>query len=92
MLTTDAVFLLLDEPAAGMAEREREDLARLLGRLRDAGRGVILVDHDIELMTRVCDRLVCLDGGAVVAHGPPAEVRADARVRASFLGLPANAA
>jgi branched-chain amino acid transport system permease protein len=91
MLATDAVFLLLDEPAAGMTEREREDLVRLLGRLRDAGRGVLLVDHDIELMTRVCDRLVCLDGGAVVALGPPADVRADPRVRASFLGLPANA-
>jgi branched-chain amino acid transport system permease protein len=91
-LATDAVFLLLDEPAAGMTEREREELVRLLGRLRDAGRGIILVDHDIALMTRVCDRLVCLDGGAVIAHGPPEEVRADARVRASFLGLPANAA
>ena len=92
VLATDAVFLLLDEPAAGMTEREREDLARLLGRLRDAGRGVILVDHDIELLTGVCDRLICLDGGAVVAQGSPAEVRADPRVRASFLGLPANPA
>ena len=91
-LSTDAVFLLLDEPAAGMTDREREELVRLLGHLRDAGRGIILVDHDIALMTRVCDRLVCLDGGAVIALGPPEEVRADARVRASFLGLPANAA
>jgi ABC-type branched-subunit amino acid transport system ATPase component len=91
-LATDAAFLLLDEPAAGMTEREREELAHLLGRLRDAGRGVILVDHDIELLTRVCDRLVCLDGGAVIAIGRPAEVRADPRVRASFLGLPENAA
>lgn len=92
VLATDAVFLLLDEPAAGMTEREREELVRLLGRLRDAGRGVILVDHDIELMTGVCDRLVCLDGGAIVAVGPPEQVRADPRVRASFLGLPASAA
>ena len=91
-LATDAVFLLLDEPAAGMTDREREELVRLLGRLRDAGRGIILVDHDIALLTRVCDRLVCLDGGAVIALGPPDQVRADARVRASFLGLPANAA
>jgi branched-chain amino acid transport system permease protein len=91
-LATGAAFLLLDEPAAGMTDREREELARLLGRLRDAGRGVILVDHDVELLTKVCDRLVCLDGGAVVAVGRPAEVRADPRVRASFLGLPANAA
>ena len=43
-------------------------------------------------MARVCGRLVCLDGGAVIAQGLPHEVRADARVRASFLGLPANAA
>jgi branched-chain amino acid transport system permease protein len=92
VLATDAVFLLLDEPAAGMTDREREELVRLLGGLRDAGRGIILVDHDIALMARVCDRLVCLDGGAVIALGPPEEVRADARVRASFLGLPANAA
>lgn len=91
-LATGAVFLLLDEPAAGMTDREREELARLLGRLRDAGRGVILVDHDIELLTLVCDRLVCLDGGAMLAEGSPAEVRADPKVRASYLGLPAAAA
>jgi ABC-type branched-subunit amino acid transport system ATPase component len=75
-----------------MTDREREELSQLLGRLRDAGRGVLLVDHDFELMTRVCDRLVCLDGGDRGRCRPPAEVRADPRVRASFLGLPANAA
>jgi ABC-type branched-subunit amino acid transport system ATPase component len=92
MLATGAAFLLLDEPAAGMTEREREELVRLLGRLRDAGRGIILVDHDMALMTQACDRLVCLDGGAVIAMGTPVQVLADAHVRASFLGLPANAA
>ncbi len=92
VLATEAVFLLLDEPAAGMTDREREALVRLLGRLRDAGRGIVLVDHDVALMTRVCDRLVCLDGGTVIAEGSPEAVRADPRVRASFLGLPANAA
>ena len=90
-VATGAAFLLLDEPAAGMTDREREGLAHLLGRLRDAGRGVILVDHDIDLLTRICDRLVCLDGGRVIAIGSPAEVRADARVRASFLGVPVPA-
>ena len=90
-LATGAAFLLLDEPAAGMTDREREGLARLLGRLRDAGRGVILVDHDVDLLTRICDRLVCLDGGKVIAAGSPAEVRSDARVRASFLGVPVPA-
>lgn len=86
-IVTGAAFLLLDEPAAGSSDRERRDLAAFLGRLRDAGRGVLIVDHDIELLSRVCDRLVCLGRGRVIASGPPADVRADARVRASFLGL-----
>jgi branched-chain amino acid transport system permease protein len=89
-VATGAAFLLLDEPAAGASDRE--ELAVVLGRLRDAGRGVLIVDHDIELLSRLCDRLVCLDRGAVIAVGRPAEVRADPRVRASFLGLVSAAA
>jgi branched-chain amino acid transport system permease protein len=84
-----ASFLLLDEPAAGLGERERDELAALLRRLREAGRGVLIVDHDVDLLSRLCDRLVCLDRGAVVAAGMPDQVRADPRVRASFLGLAA---
>ena len=91
-VSTGAAFLMLDEPAAGATDRERERLASLLRRLRDAGRGVVIVDHDIELLTRVCDRLICLDGGKVIAIGRPAEVRADPKVRASFLGLGEEAA
>jgi branched-chain amino acid transport system permease protein len=86
-LSNGAAFLLLDEPAAGMTDRERDTLARRLERLRRI-RGIILVDHDIELLTRVCDRLVCLESGRIIASGSPAEVRADPRVRASFLGVP----
>ncbi len=86
-VATGAAFLVLDEPAAGASDRERQDLVAFLGRLRDAGRGVLIVDHDIELLSRVCDRLVCLDRGRVIASGRPAEVRADPRVRSSFLGL-----
>jgi branched-chain amino acid transport system permease protein len=91
-ISTGAAFLLLDEPAAGATDGEREQLASLLRRLRDAGRGVVIVDHDIELLTRVCDRLICLDRGKVIASGRPAEVRADPKVRASFLGLAEEAA
>jgi ABC-type branched-subunit amino acid transport system ATPase component len=82
-------FVLLDEPAAGASDRERQGLERLLRRLREAGRGVLIVDHDVELLSRVCDRLVCLDRGSVIAEGTPAVVRADQKVRASFLGVPA---
>lgn len=91
-LATGAAFLLLDEPAAGATDRERAELAALIGRLRDAGRGVLIVDHDIDLLSRVSDRLVCLDRGSVIAQGTPAEVRADPGVRASFLGLEGAAA
>ena len=91
-VATGAAFLLLDEPAAGAGERERARLEAFVRRLRDAGRGVLIVDHDIELLSRLCDRLVCLDRGAVIASGTPAAVRADARVRASFLGTEAVAA
>lgn len=91
-VSTGAAFLLLDEPAAGATDREREQLATLLRRLRDAGRGVLIVDHDIELLSRLCDRLICLDRGKVIATGRPADVRADPNVRASFLGLAEAAA
>lgn len=88
-VATGAAFVLLDEPAAGMGEQQRAELEAMLRRLRDSGRGVLIVDHDIELLGRVCDRLVCLERGQVIAEGRPAEVRADPRVRASFLGTAA---
>ena len=91
-VATGAAFLLLDEPAAGVGDHERRALPAFLANLRDAGRGVLIVDHDIELLSRACDRLVCLDRGRVIASGSPAEVRADPRVRASFLGLDGIAA
>jgi branched-chain amino acid transport system permease protein len=91
-VATGAAFLLLDEPAAGASDRERREIEGIIQRLADAGRGVLIVDHDIELLSRVCDRLICLDRGRVIASGPPEEVRADPRVRASFLGLDAVAA
>jgi branched-chain amino acid transport system ATP-binding protein len=78
--------LLLDEPAAGLDDRGR---AALAGRLRDmaaAGLAVLLVDHDMRLVLDVCDRVTVLAAGEVVAEGPPAEVRTDARVVAAYLG------
>jgi branched-chain amino acid transport system permease protein len=90
-VATGAPFLLLDEPAAGVGDRERRELEDVVRRLRDAGRGVLIVDHDIELLSRVCDRMICLERGQVIAAGRPVDVRADPRVRASFLGLEAAA-
>jgi len=89
VLQRQPAFLLLDEPAAGASEGEREQLFLLLRKLRAAGHGVLIVDHDIELLAKSCDRLVCLDRGIVVAVGRPADVRQDSKVRESFLGLAA---
>jgi branched-chain amino acid transport system permease protein len=91
-LATGAAFLLLDEPAAGLNDMERRRLGGVLVRLRGSDRGVLIIDHDIELLSDVCDRLVCLDQGAVIADATPAQVRADPAVQASFLGLPREAA
>jgi branched-chain amino acid transport system ATP-binding protein len=79
--------ILLDEPSSGIAQRETEALAPLLHRLRDQlGASLVIVEHDMSLITAVADRLVALDQGRVVASGPPAEVLAHPEVVAAYLG------
>ena len=79
-------LLLLDEPAAGLDRDERERLVDRIRSIRDGGTTVVLVDHDIDLVLEVCDRVIVLDLGEVVYDGPPARVRTDARVTAAYLG------
>ena len=69
--------LLLDEPAAGLSHDDKARLGDLLRRIADAGIGVVLVEHDMALVMRVCDRIVVLDAGQPLAAGTPAEIRAD---------------
>ena len=78
--------LLLDEPAAGLDDEGRAALGRRLRDLARSGTAVLLVDHDMRLVLDVCDRVTVLDAGRVIAEGPPAEVRADERVVAAYLG------
>jgi sulfate-transporting ATPase len=83
--------LLLDEPAAGLDDAERAELSTLLRRLsRDWGMGILLVEHDTDLVMRTCDRITVLNFGEQIATGTPREVRADAAVIASYLGEPAD--
>jgi sulfate-transporting ATPase len=80
-------IVLLDEPAAGLDEHESADLARLIRRLADErNMGVLLVEHDVQLVMSTCDRVVVIDFGKVIASGPPDEVRADPGVRDAYLG------
>ena len=79
--------VLLDEPSSGIAQRETEALAPLLLRLRDElGATLVLIEHDMPLITAVADRLVALDRGLVIAAGPPAAVLRDPAVIGSYLG------
>jgi len=78
--------LLLDEPAAGLDDAGRRALAERLRSVAAAGTAVLLVDHDMALVLDVCDRVVVLDAGRVIAEGTPTEVRTDERVVAAYLG------
>jgi branched-chain amino acid transport system ATP-binding protein len=86
-------FLLLDEPAAGMTPEEVRDLDEALVSLRKrTGAGILLVEHNMALVMGVCERVVVLDGGRVIAEGPPQTVRRDPAVRRAYLGHTAEAA
>ena len=80
------VLLLLDEPAAGLRHAEKQRLAALLRELRDDGMTLLLVEHDMDFIMTLTDRLVVMDFGSRLAAGTPAEIRADPRVIEAYLG------
>jgi branched-chain amino acid transport system ATP-binding protein len=86
-LATQPEVLLLDEPSSGLDENESEDFGRLLLDLADGGVGVLLVEHDIDLVMAVCSNIFVLDFGAILASGPPAEIQRNQAVRAAYLGV-----
>ncbi|MGO4395369.1 ABC transporter ATP-binding protein [Variovorax sp. M-6] len=85
-LSLQPTLLLLDEPAAGLNDTETAELATRLRALRDGGLTILLVEHDMPMVMRICDRIVVLDSGRKIAEGVPAAIRADAAVRAAYLG------
>jgi ABC-type branched-subunit amino acid transport system ATPase component len=78
--------LVLDEPAAGLSQADKDGLAALLRKIARAGLSVVLVEHDMTLVMGISDQIVVLDAGARIAAGSPAEVRADPQVRKAYLG------
>jgi branched-chain amino acid transport system ATP-binding protein len=83
-------LLLLDEPASGLRAGEREHLARLLEGLRGRGLTMMLVEHDVQFVARLADRITVLNLGEVLCEGTPDEVRRDPRVIDAYLGRGAS--
>jgi branched-chain amino acid transport system ATP-binding protein len=91
-LATNPILLCLDEPAAGFNPAEKEELLKLIRKIRDTGVTVLLIEHDMRLVMGVTDRIVVLEFGKKIAEGTPAEVRDNPAVIAAYLGVPTDAA
>ena len=85
-LASEPDYILLDEPIAGMNEVESDVLAELFADLAKSGKGILLIEHNIPFVTRLCEQIYVLDGGRLIAEGPPEEVLRDPAVITAYIG------
>jgi len=86
VLMTDPALILLDEPAAGVNRTLLNDLLAAVARLRDEGRTILLVEHDMKVVMGLCETVFVLDHGEMIAEGPPGLIQADERVVEAYFG------
>jgi neutral amino acid transport system ATP-binding protein len=86
VLMTDPTLILLDEPAAGVNRTLLNDLLAAVSRLRDEGRTILLVEHDMKVVMGLCETVFVLDHGERIAEGPPGVIQADERVIEAYFG------
>ncbi len=86
-LATEPKLLLLDEPAGGLSTQEIEQLAQLIKRIRDGGITILLVEHRMELVMGIADRVIVLNYGSKIGEGTPAEIQSNEEVINAYLGV-----
>src|SRR5690606_15319094 len=85
-LAADPVLLLLDEPAAGLRYKEKQELAAVLDQLRKEGMSILLVEHDMDFVMNLTDHIVVMDFGTKIAEGTPEEIQTNPAVLEAYLG------
>jgi ABC-type branched-subunit amino acid transport system ATPase component len=87
ILALEPRVICLDEPTAGVAQRETEAFAPLITSVRaELGASLLVIEHDMPFVLSISDRVYCLETGSIISEGPPDQVRRDPRVIASYLG------
>jgi len=85
-LAVEPQLILMDEPAAGLNSLETAELAKLIRKIRESGITIVLVEHDMELVMDVCDSIIVLNLGKLLAVGTPREIQENPAVIAAYLG------